>query len=66
MRPASKLSSRRARRFEQTVLPFAKQEERSVVIPDRSGKRAIEDESFPFEIISDVAETEYRRKEWRR
>lgn len=35
----------------------------SLIVKASSGKRALEDDSFPFEILSDVAETESWRKE---
>ena len=38
-------------------------EEPQLVIPVRAGARAIEDDSFPFEAISDIAEMESWRKE---
>ena len=45
------------------MLPFAKRDKPSIAIPVRSGARAIEDDAFPFEAISDIAEMESWRKE---
>jgi len=63
MRTASKLSLGSTKCFEQKLLPFAKREAHSVAISAFAGTRAIEEESFPFETISDIAEMESWRKE---
>ncbi len=49
--------------MKQLLLPLATPEALSIVIPVRPGTRAIEDDAFPFESISDIAEMESWRKE---
>lgn len=46
-----------------TNLPFDDPEESTIFLTCLSGKRAIEDDDFPFEMLSDIAETESWRKE---
>jgi len=50
-------------RKEQAAPPLFSPEVKSIVIPVRDVARAIEDESFPFEAISNIAEMESWRKE---
>jgi putative DNA methylase len=47
----------------QARLPFAPQPIVELRVPGKGGSRAIEDESFPFEALSDIAERESWRKE---
>ncbi len=44
-------------------LPFDDLRETEIHLAPSSGPRAIEDESFPFETLSDIAEKESWRKE---
>ncbi len=48
---------------DQAAPPLFTPEIRSIMIPVRVGARAIEDDAFPFEAISDIAEMESWRKE---
>ena len=52
---------RRAKAFEAPELPL--EPAASTVLPLARGPRAIEDEAFPFEALSDIAEAESWRKE---
>lgn len=63
MRTAFKIQSRFAKFVEQAKLPLASAGIPTVMVPVRSGARAIEEDSFPFEDISDIAEMESWRKE---
>ena len=47
----------------QPLLPFELPKSAVAIIPNRPGARAIEDDAFPFEALSDVAELESWRKE---
>ncbi|MGQ4809419.1 hypothetical protein NKDENANG_02836 [Candidatus Entotheonellaceae bacterium PAL068K] len=50
-------------RSQPTQLPLDDLEDTAVHLTCSSGQRALEDEDFPFEILSDIAETESWRKE---
>ena len=53
----------RLARTEAPELPFATPERDGIMLAPLPGPRALEDDSFPFEALSDVAETESWRKE---
>lgn len=53
----------RSARAETPQLPFGTPASDEVVLAAPAGPRALEDDGFPFELLSDVAETESWRKE---
>ena len=54
---------RKARAQRQLTLPVFEQETAAIILPVPKGQRAIEDDAFPFEAFSHVAELESWRKE---
>jgi adenine-specific DNA methylase len=56
-------AGRKVLREPQPAFPFEPPTQAVAVIPTRHGPRAIEDDAFPFEALSDVAELESWRKE---
>jgi adenine-specific DNA methylase len=57
------LRARKKPREDQPQLPLGIGSRATVILPVRPGKRAIEDDGFPFEALSEVAELESWRKE---
>lgn len=64
MSDAVRVRTRKPRSIDQGILPYRTPEATVELLGTRAGaRRAIEDESFPFEILSHVAELESWRKE---
>lgn len=63
MRSALNQTSPHVRKIKQKTLPFTSSDVPKIIIPLNLGARAIEEDAFPFEAISDIAEMESWRKE---
>lgn len=66
--PVSKRASvasswRKLAEVEENLLPFKDMEEQACLLSPLPGPRALEDDRFPFETLSDIAEAESWRKE---